>query len=267
MDSYGDWYRLLRRDSALVVPGTNTVTNAAHNVFLDLLAYGGWPLFISYIAMIIIALVSIVKVVARNKSYDWVFVSLAVSWFCYQVQALISINQIGLAIWGWLLTGAVIAYEISTRDQSKGIEQKNSSPKKKQTNYKGEIFSPQLIAALGLVVGGILAVPPLSADMKWRSALISGSVETVEAALQPSYLNPANVNKYLQAVQLFESNKLPDYAYKYAKIAVEFNPKSFDSWKLLYYVSKSTSADKDLALKNMKLLDPKNPNLLDNPQP
>jgi O-antigen ligase len=267
MDSYGDWYRLLRRDSALVVPGTNTVTNAAHNVFLDLLAYGGWPLFISYIAMIIIALVSIVKVVARNKSYDWVFVSLAVSWFCYQVQALISINQIGLAIWGWLLTGAVIAYEISTRDQSKGIEQKNSSPKKKQTNYKGEIFSPQLIAALGLVVGGILAVPPLSADMKWRSALVSGSVETVEAALQPSYLNPANVNKYLQAVQLFESNKLPDYAYKYAKIAAEFNPKSFDSWKLLYYVSKSTSADKDLALKNMKLLDPKNPNVLDNPQP
>jgi hypothetical protein len=267
MDSYGDWYRLLRRDSALVVPGTNTVTNAAHNVFLDLLAYGGWPLFISYIAIIIIALVSIVKVVARNKSYDWVFVSLAVSWFCYQVQALISINQIGLAIWGWLLTGAVIAYEISTRDQSKGIEQKNSSPKKKQTNYKGEIFSPQLIAALGLVVGGILAVPPLSADMKWRSALVSGSVETVEAALQPSYLNPANVNKYLQAVQLFESNKLPDYAYKYAKIAVEFNPKSFDSWKLLYYVSKSTSADKDLALKNMKLLDPKNPNVLDNPQP
>jgi O-antigen ligase len=267
MDSYGDWYRLLRRDSALVVPGTNTVTNAAHNVFLDLLAYGGWPLFISYVAIMILALVSIVKVLARSKSYDWVFVSLAVGWICYQVQALISINQIGLAIWGWIFTGAVIAYEIATRDESKGEPQKNGPAKKSKAGYKGEIISPQLIASLGLVFGGILAVPPLSADMKWSSALRSGSVQVVEAGLQPSYMNPANVNKYLQAIQLFESNQLPDYAYKYSKIAVEFNPNSFDSWKLLYYISKSTPEDKALALKNMKRLDPKNSNVLDKPQP
>jgi hypothetical protein len=80
-------------------------------------------------------------------------------------------------------------------------------------------------------------------------------------------MNPANVNKYIQAVQLFERNKLPDYAYKYAKISVDFNPNSFDSWKLLYYISKSTQEDKDLALKNMKRLDPKNPSVLDKPQP
>jgi hypothetical protein len=215
----------------------------------------------------ILALVSIVKVLARSKSYDWVFVSLAVGWICYQVQALISINQIGLAIWGWIFTGAVIAYEIATRDESKGEPQKNGPAKKSKAGYKGEIISPQLIASLGLVFGGILAVPPLSADMKWSSALRSGSVQVVEAGLQPSYMNPANVNKYLQAIQLFESNQLPDYAYKYSKIAVEFNPNSFDSWKLLYYISKSTPEDKALALKNMKRLDPKNSNVLDKPQP
>ena len=132
--------------------------------------------------------------------------------------------------------------------------------------YKGENFSPTLIASLGLVVGALLAVPPLSADMKWSTALKSGSVETVESALQPSYLNPANVNKYVQAIQLFESNQLPDYAYKYAKIAVDFNPNAFDAWKLLYYISKSTQADKDLAFQNMKRLDPKNPNVLDGPK-
>jgi len=80
-------------------------------------------------------------------------------------------------------------------------------------------------------------------------------------------LNPANVNKYLQAIQLFESNNLPEYAYKYAKVAVDYNPNAFDSWKLLYYISKSTPEDKDLALKNMKRLDPKNPSVLDKPQP
>jgi len=267
MDSYGDWYRALRRDSALILPGPGTVTNAAHNVNFDLLAYGGWPLFLSYLVLLSWALVSIVRVMLRKKEYDWVFVSLAVGWICYQVQALISINQIGLAIWGWLLTGAVIAFEISTRSGSVEAGEKRVNPRQAKAMDKGEIFSPQLISFLGLVIGGILAVPPLSADMKWSTALKSGSVQIVEAALQPGYLNPPNVNKYSQAIQLFESNQLPDYAYKYAKIAVEFNPNSFDSWKLLYYMSKSTQGERDLALKNMKRLDPKNPSVIDKPQP
>jgi hypothetical protein len=267
MDSYGDWFRSLRRDSALILPGPGTVTNAAHNVNFDLLAYGGWPLFLTYLVLLAWALVSIFRVMLRRKDYDWVFVSLAVGWICYQVQALISINQIGLAIWGWLLTGAVIAFEISTRPESVEVLNMRSNPKQAKTKYKGEIVSPTLIASLGLVLGALLAVPPLSADMKWSAALKSGSLQTVESSLQPSYLNPANVNKYLQAIQLFESNNLPDYAYKYAKVAVDFNPNAFDSWKLLYYISKSTPEDKDLALKNMKRLDPKNPSVLDKPQP
>lgn len=266
MDSYGDWYRALRRDSALILPGPGTVTNAAHNVNLDLLAYGGWPLFLTYLIILAWALVSIIRFMLRKKDYDWVFVSLAVGWICYQVQALISINQIGLAIWGWLLSGAVIAFEIATRPDLESANEKTSTRQILKAKYKGENFSPTLISSLGLVVGALLAVPPLSADMKWSSALKSGSVETVEKALQPSYLNPANVNKYVQAIQLFESNKLPDYAYKYAKIAVKFNPNAFDAWKLMYYISKSTQTDKDLALQNMKRLDPKNPSVLDGPK-
>jgi hypothetical protein len=266
MDAYGDWYRVLRRDSALITPGPGTVTNTAHNVNLDLFAFGGWPLFLAYLSLVILALISIIKVTAREKRYNWVHASLSVGWICYQVQALISINQIGLAIWGWLLSGAVIAYEISTRDPiAENVGNKHLS-KKINSGYQGENFSPQLLASIGLVIGSLLAVPPLSADMKWRNALQSGSVQLVEEALVPSYLNPENVSKYLQAIQLFESNQLPDYAYKYAKIAVEFNPNAFDVWKLLYYISKSNQADKDLALENMKRLDPKNPNILDGPK-
>jgi hypothetical protein len=141
-----------------------------------------------------------------------------------------------------------------------------SSSKKFKSGYQGDNFSPQLLASVGLAIGSLIAVPPLSADMKWRNALQSGNVQIVEQALVTSYLNPENMNKYFQAIQLFESNKLPDYAYKYAKIAVEFNPNSFDAWRLLYYISKSTQADKDLALQNMKRLDPKNPNVLDAPK-
>ena len=86
-DTYGDWYRRARADSALIMPGPNTVTNAAHNVNFDILAYGGWPLFLSYAALMILSATAIVKVTIRSRKYDAVFVSLAVGWICYQVQA------------------------------------------------------------------------------------------------------------------------------------------------------------------------------------
>jgi hypothetical protein len=75
-------------------------------------------------------------------------------------------------------------------------------------------------------------------------------------------MNPANSNKYSNAVQLLESSKIYDISLKYAQIGVKFNPDSFDAWRSLYYVSKSSPAEKALALENMKRLDPKNPNVL-----
>ena len=41
-----------------------------------------------------------------------------------------------------------------------------------------------------------------------------------------------------------------------------FNPDYFDAWRVLYSISKATEADKEEAVKNMKRLDPKNPDVL-----
>jgi O-antigen ligase len=264
MDTYGDWYRRLRDASALIMPGPTTVTNAAHNVNIDILSYGGFPLLFAYLAMLILSSIAIIKVTLRNKKYDGVFVSLTVGWVCYQVQAAISINQIGLAIWGWLLTGALVAYEVSTRNISE--TQQPDSSKKSKSRKSTQIISPQLVGGIGLVVGLLIAVPPLSADMKWRSAVQAQNLAQVESSLTPTYLTPSSSSRLANAVQLFEQSNLPDIAYKYAKQGVEFNPDYFDAWKVLYYISKSTSADKDEALKNMQRLDPKNKNILDAPK-
>jgi O-antigen ligase len=265
-DTYGDWYRRARDTQALVLPGPNITTNAAHNVPFDVLAFGGWPLFIPYLGILALSLVAIIKVTIRNRSYDPIFVTLTTAWLCYQLQSIISINQIGLAVWGWLFGGALIAYEVATRP-TVTVEGSNTSQlggprvrtKKKQSET---IFSSTLIAGVGAVVGLLIACPPYSADSKWRSAISSQDVRKVEEALVPSYLNPENSYKYASAAQLLEGSKLYDLAYKYAKIGVEFNRDNFDAWRVLYFVSSSTPEDKALALDNMKRLDPNNPNVL-----
>ena len=266
-DTYGDWYRRARDTQALILPGPNTTTNAAHNVPFDVFAFGGWPLFLSYLGILTLSVIAIVKVTRRNRQYDAVFVTLTTAWACYQLQSIISINQIGLAVWGWLFGGALIAYEIATRPKknSEGTEavKGKSSPGRSAKGKQNEtIFSSTLLAGIGAVVGLLIAVPPYSADAKWRSALASQNAQKVEEALVPGYLNPQNSYKYANAVQLLEESKLFDLALKYAQIGIEFNPDNFDSWKVMYLISKSSPEQKALALENMKRLDPNNPNVL-----
>ena len=266
-DTYGDWYRRLRDTQALVLPGPNTTTNTAHNVPFDVFAFGGWPLFVIYLGILTLSVIAIVKVTLRARKYDAIFVTLTTAWACYQLQSIISINQIGLAVWGWLFGGALIAYEIATRpkkdsestETAKGKATQGRSVKAKQNET---IFSSTLLAGIGAVVGLLIAAPPYSADAKWRSALASQNVQKVEEALIPGYLNPQNSYKYGSAVQLLEESKLYDLAYKYAQIGVEFNPNNFDSWKVLYLIKNSTAEDKARAMENLKRLDPNNPNVL-----
>ena len=262
-DTYGDWYRKVRDTQALILPGPKVTTNAAHNVPFDVLAFGGWPLFLVYLGFTALVLIAIAKHTIKIRKYDPIFVSLTVGWICYQVQSIISINQIGLAIWGWLFGGALLAYVKSNLSKTSDQSLSGSEPTKKRQAKKVEsVFSAQLLASVGAVAGLLISSPPYSADAKWRSALSSSNVQKVEQALNPDYLNPANSYKYTYAVQLLENNKLYDLAYKYGKIAIEFNPDNFDSWRIFYILSKTTPEEKANALAQMKRLDPNNPDVL-----
>lgn len=260
-DSYGDWYRRSRRESALTLPGVDTVTNTAHNVFLDIFAFGGWPLFLSYILLVLIVVISIAKFTLRNKKFDPVFVGLTSVWVCYQLQSTISINQIGLAVWGWAFGAAIIAYEIN--DSRKSADSLSGSSigsgnKRRLKKPQASVFSPGLLAGVAAVFGMLVAVPPLNADMKWRSSQMSQNANQVEAVLTPSYLNPINTFSFNNIVGVFETNNLTDLAHKYGREAVKFNPNSFDAWRNLFLLSKTSEIERQDAFNNMKRLDPLN---------
>lgn len=257
MDSYGDWYRRARGAQALITPGPDTVTNVSHNVFLDLMASGGIPFFLNYALIVCFGLISILRISRRKREYDATFVTLSVLWVGYQAQSLISINQIGLAVWGWLLTGLLVGYEIDSRVKNRLTEAKVHS--RKNLNVKNEIISPQLIASIGMVIGLIIAVPPLNADLRWRSVQATGQASKLESTFSGEYLSPLNSYTLAVAVELLEKSQLPDLAIKYARQGVRFNPNSLDAWRMLYYASKSTSDEKIQAKREMIRLDPLNP--------
>ena len=262
MDTFGDWYRRMRDPHALELPGVNTVVNAAHNVPIDIFAFGGWPLFVTYLSIMGIAGLSIIKMIKRRKSYDLILVVFAAAWAGYQLQSIISINQIGLAVWGWLLSGAVIAYERLT--QNSGVENTETEVIGKKIKAKPKNSLPAqvpLYATAGGLVGLLIALPPLTADAKWRSSQVARTIPALQEAMTSTYFNPPNSMKYQNTVQTLEGSQLFDLAHKYALEAVNWNPNAFELWKVLYLIKNSTPAERDEALKNMKRLDPLNPDV------
>jgi hypothetical protein len=257
MDAFGDWYRRSRDVHALELPGINIVVNASHNVPIDMLAFGGWPLFITYLILMALGGLALLRTIGRTKHFDPILVILTTVWVGYQLQSIISINQIGLAIWGWVLTGSTIAYERLTREKS----QEEIAPKKNLKMDANQSTKAIMLATGFGLIGLILALPPLVSDTKWRTAQVSRSVQNIEASMVTSYFNPQNSMRFITNIQDLEQNNLADLAQKYTLQAVEWNPESYDLWRLLYFIRNSTPEEKVKAVENMKRLDPLNPDV------
>lgn len=262
MDTYGDWYRFSRPPVALIdTPGPTTLSNAAHNVVIDIFASGGFPLLISYVLIIGIGLISMVKVTLKLKNYDPLFVSISVAWIGYQVQSFISINQVGLAVWGWVLTGLLIGFEKSLGQPA--INSENGKTKtKRASSRQPQVISPQLLAGAGLVLGIFIATPPVSSDANWFHATQAKDIVSLKKSLESNYFNPLNSPRLANAAVIFQNSNLLDDAKFYAKKGIEFNPNYFESYYVLYGLPNVTESEKQMALENMKRLDPNNPNVL-----
>jgi O-antigen ligase len=255
LDSYGDWYRRSRTIEATLRRGPEITSNAAHNVFLDISAYGGFPLVLIYITLMVLVIVSAVKVIKRSKGFNAGFVGLVSGWVAFQAQSIISINQIGLALWGWVLSGLIIGYEINTRDSELVTEEKmgKNSAKPAQSSA-GSVMG----MFVGLVIGVLVGMPPYLASVKYKSALETSNPTVIQEA---AYIWPLDATRMIQVSITLNDNKLVSQGLEVAIDATEAFPDNYGVWKALNGMQSATTEQKAEALAQMKRLDPLNPNL------
>lgn len=256
MDSYGDWYRRSRTLAATLRRGPDTTSNAAHNVFLDISSYGGFPLLIIYVALMALVVISAVKVLKRNKDFNPVFAGLVGAWAAFQAQSIISINQIGLAIWGWVLSGLIIGYEINTRN----VVVVDAVAKKGRVAGKPARTSAGSVLALfiGFVLGVLAGMPPYVASAKYKSALETSNPTIIQ---QAAYIWPVDPSRMIQVAGTLNDNRLEAQGLEVALDATEKFPDNFFVWANLDLMKSATPDQKARALTQMKRLDPLNPNL------
>ena len=110
LDRYGAYFRQYRDAAQALRRGPDIVSNAAHDVPIQLAATGGIFVLIAFLA--ITGFIAWRGVVALRNTAGVTQIVVATffgAWVTYEAQSLISIDNVGIAIWGWLLGGIVVA--------------------------------------------------------------------------------------------------------------------------------------------------------------
>ena len=258
LDSFGDWYRRARTVEATLRRGPDVVSNAAHNVLLDLSSNGGFPLLIIYLFMMFLVVAAAIKVIKRNSGFDPVFAGLVAVWIAYQAQSIISLNQLGLAVWGWIISGLIIGYEINTREVE--VVQKQGPKGKSASAMAAQKVMPATAVGIfvGLLVGLALGVPTLNTASKYKTGLETGDANIVQNIAS---IWPQDASRSAQIALILNENKLPEQALAVVQDAKGKFPDSYDVWKVLASLSNAPAEDIAAAKAQMKRLDPNNPEL------
>jgi O-antigen ligase len=260
IDSYDDWYRAERGIISAVRTSLNRTANTAHNISIDLGAGGGFPLLVAYLSLLAAILFAIIRGLRQGLANDPVFMAITSSWLAYQVQASVSINQIGVGVWGWILGGAILGYSrigphLGDEHQTLGGVGNGSrkSSQRNQNNPNTPPASSVLLASLMLVIGFVLSFVPLKTDADFMSATKSGSGQKMLDISER-----LSVNSFMLAKSASASlnSNLTDVA---KVLTQRFNtkfPRTISGYLIAYDNPVSSPSERALALEKIKELDP-----------
>jgi hypothetical protein len=205
--------------------------------------------------LMVLVVISAVKVIKRSQGFNAGFVGLVAGWVAFQAQSIISINQIGLALWGWVLSGLIIGYEINTRGGAVVAEKKIGKTATKPAKASA---ATTLAMFIGLIVGALVGMPPYLASAKYKGALETSNPNVIQEA---AYIWPVDPSRMIQVAITLNENKLDAQGLQVALDAVERFPDNYQVWATLNSMTSATAEQKAQALVQMKRLDPLNPNL------
>jgi tetratricopeptide (TPR) repeat protein len=111
-DAFGLWFPKYRSASPLLIDIQTEYYDNAHNIFLNYLANSGIFVFVLFLFFTIFVGYHSVLIL-KNQSQNLDLVSLVCIWFALQAQSLISVDNIALNVWNWIISGAIISASVT----------------------------------------------------------------------------------------------------------------------------------------------------------
>ena len=193
LDRYGSYFRQYRDATQSLRRGPDTISNAAHNVPIQLAATGGIFVLLSFLALVVfIAWRGIIAIRLATGAQQLVISSYVAAWVTYEAQSFISIDNVGIAIWGWILGGIIIGLSIEESADpviSHPVKVKAKKNRRGDTTKVNESIAQPLVSGIAVTVAIAIAIPLFLADAQ------------VKMAQSYSKPNSSNASTYIAAVK------------------------------------------------------------------
>ena len=237
IDSFGDYYRKYRTVEGIDLRGTAlTGTNNAHNSIVQIGATGGLVLLGAYVFLIAFTVYR--AYIALKTHKDKILVSGVFSiWISFQVQTLVSIDQIGLVVWGWAAAGCLVALSYYPETQI----MKRANTLNAQGQNSGIVVDNKIVIFVILsFIPSIFLLPTLQNEFALRNKIVQLTTTNLSAESNfiknEIYMISMRANQpelRLLAISYLLENQANDLALKLAlDTTIEF-PNSYSSWDAL----------------------------------
>ena len=263
IDSYGDYYEQYRDLEAVVRTGPQRIANTAHNIFLDVSSGAGLFAALTFLSMFALAIARIIKILKRGE-FDPSFAAFSGMFVGFIIFSLISINQIGVGIWGFVFMGFVIGAGerqdmLSTNPMSKKSPEKELL--KERLVASKRIKNPEPYKNLMLVVtllvgtlGFFSALIPFRTDLHMLTAVKAKDFESMQIVASGESATTFHREKYMTL--LLDAGRESE-AYEFALKEYERNPRSGIAVKVIAYTDQGT---KELRIRALEALIERDPN-------
>jgi O-antigen ligase len=244
IDRYGSYFKQYREPGYSLSYGMELTSTNAHNTPIQFFATGGLPLGILYLLVnFFVFIIGIKGLIKGNGNNRIILTTLFSAWIAFHSQSIVSIDNIGLSIWGFLLAGSIVAIALEIIDES---DQFKISKLTNQISDSKKLLHP--IISLVLLIPVIILISALHRGESDMFRLKAGFNPTAGAdntairdyslqALKDPFLS--DTSRLDLAISLGQGG-YTDEAIKVIQSVLESDPRNLDALTLLASASEQS---------------------------
>ena len=214
-DSYRDYYRRFRSPDALSRLSPTDIPDSSHSYFIDTAVNGGLLLLLTYLLILFYVAYCSVQIIRKMNSFDAPKVAVVAAWYAFMTQAFVSLPQLGLTIWGWIISGLIIAIY------------KQTVVNKPHPTDGISIKPPALVMGILFVTGFIISVLPFKVSAEYRRAQENQNIETL---INAAKMYPQDAAMLAAAGGALISINQNAKAKELLEISIHKFPQFYESW-------------------------------------
>lgn len=268
IDQYGLFFKQFRDLQYPLNYGFEITSSNAHNIPLQLLSTSGIFVGTFYLLLtLFIFVISIKTLMNISSEFRLLYAGVFAAWLGFQAQSIISIDNIGLAIWNWIFGGALIAIssQVNQVNLSNTVNPKNLRLDENQLKLAQPILSG-VVALFSIIL--ISALYRGESNTYESRRFYDPSTKTQSKEFY-SYADKAVTSDFndpyykLIIIEMLVQSEKQDQALVYLGDLNKENPNNLNYLRPLAIISEQ-DGNKLAAIKYRKAMEPLDPWNLDN---